>query len=301
MGSCVRHRSRNSASVTCPRNNHNHHHTPPHHHKTRNTNNNHTTTQPHNHTTTQPHNHTHTIHHTPHTTRTTTRTLVKTHARICCMSASDYILCQCFLLSFTHGCSLCELWPLGEHRCRSPCIASLERYRRRARANRTNNGRGESRPYSRQRVITFSTKFVSTSKSHATSGWLPQPVISCPSGVGARIRRLFQWPSKTSMHEVVAWVWSCPSWESNRGRANLKTSFSLLHVLVALHTGGAASSVSTPQTSACLVARVLNVGWFHLIQDLDTSLICVVHVRVRVLLKVELCVVSSPIYWHGIC
>ena len=51
-----------------------------------------------------------------------------------------------------------------------------------------------------------STKFVSMSKSHATGGWLSQPAISCPTGVGARIPGLLQWPCKESMHEVIAWV-----------------------------------------------------------------------------------------------
>ena len=59
------------------------------------------------------------------------------------------------------------------------------------------------------------------------------------------------------------------------GHANVETSCLVLHVLVActlveLHQ---AFRPRKPQRWACRVARVLSVGWFHLIQDLDTSLI----------------------------
>ena len=40
-----------------------------------------------------------------------------------------------------------------------------------------------------------------------------------------------------------------------------------------VHGGGAASGISSPQRWACRVARVLSVGWFDLIRNLDTSLI----------------------------
>ena len=83
----------------------------------------------------------------------------------------------------------------------------LKTYRRRARTSRTNKGRGAGRPLSRQRDITFNTKFVSMSKSHVTSSWLSPPVTSCPPGVDARIPRQPQWSSKESMQEVIAWVW----------------------------------------------------------------------------------------------
>ena len=62
----------------------------------------------------------------------------------------------------------------------------LKRYRRRARTNRTKNRRGEGRPLSRQRGITFNTKFVSMSKSHVARGWLSPPFTSCPRREHAR-------------------------------------------------------------------------------------------------------------------
>ena len=57
----------------------------------------------------------------------------------------------------------------------APCVSNvvalhvsrrLKTYRRRARTNRTNNGRSAGRFLSRQRRITFHTKFVSTSQVH---------------------------------------------------------------------------------------------------------------------------------------
>ena len=40
-----------------------------------------------------------------------------------------------------------------------------------------------------------------------------------------------------------------------------------------VHAGGAAPSLPASKTSEVRVARVLSVGWFSLIRDLDTSLI----------------------------
>ena len=59
------------------------------------------------------------------------------------------------------------------------------------------------------------------------------------------------------------------------GHATVETSCWLLHVLVActlveLHQ---AFRRRKPQRWACRVARVLSVGWFRLIQDLDMSLV----------------------------
>ena len=164
----------------------------------------------------------------------------------------------------------------------------LKRYRRRARTNRRNNGRAESRHHSRQRVITFNTKFVSMLKSHVTGGWLSQPVISCPPGVNARIPRRLQWRSKESMQEVIGWFWgsvrhgnaieqyTCALSVPIRtllpegvayGGANLETSCLLLHVLVActLVELYQAFRNRKPQRWTCRVARVLSVGWFLLI------------------------------------
>ena len=172
----------------------------------------------------------------------------------------------------------------------------LKTYRRRARTNRTNNGRGAVRPLSRQRGITFNTKFVSMSKSHVTSSWLSPSVTSCRPGVAARIPRLLQWPSKERMQEVIVWVWGCvthgnavdqytwaltvliTTWLPEGmacGHAKVETSCLLMHVLVActvveLHQ---AFRRRKPQRWACRVARVLSVGWFDLIRNLDTSLI----------------------------
>ena len=154
--------------------------------------------------------------------------------------------------------------------------------RRRARTNRTNNGRGEGWPFSRQRGITFNTKFVSMLKSHVASSWLSQPVTSCPPGVSARIPRLIQWPSKEGMQEVIAWVWGSVTHGNAvltegmaHGHANLETSCLLLHVLwactlVELHQ---AFRRRKPQRWACRVVRVLSVGWFDHIRNLDTSLV----------------------------
>ena len=133
-------------------------------------------------------------------------------------------------------------------------------------------------------------------KSHVTGRWLSQPVLSCPSGINARIPRLLQWQCKEGMHEVIAWVWGiCPSWERNstvhlgsqRSRSDLITlrhgvwacKFGTIVPTAAcrggVRIGGVASGVSTPQASEVgmpCCARVLSVGWF--IQDLDTSLTC---------------------------
>ena len=171
----------------------------------------------------------------------------------------------------------------------------LKTYRRRARTNRTNNGRGAGRPLSRQRSITFNTKFVSMSKSHVTCSWLSPPVSSCPPGVDARIPRLLQRPSKDIMQEVIAWVWGSVThgnaveqytWALSVlvrtllpegtacGHARVETSCLLLHVLVActLVELRQAFRRRKPQRWASRVARVLSVGWFDLIRNLDTSL-----------------------------
>ena len=172
----------------------------------------------------------------------------------------------------------------------------LKTYRRRARTNRTNNGRGAGRPLSRQRGITFNTKFVSMSKSHVTSSWLSPPVTSCPPGVDARIPLLLQWSSKESMQEVIAWVWGSVThgnavdqytWTLRVlirtllpegmafGHAKVEASCLLLHVLVActLVELRQAFRRRKPQRWACRVARVLSVGWFDLIKNLETSLV----------------------------
>ena len=187
----------------------------------------------------------------------------------------------------------------------------LKRYRRRARTNRTNKGRGESRLLSRQRVITFNTKFVSMSTSHVASGWLFQHVISCLPDVNVSSPRLLQWPSKECMQEVIAWVWGSVThgsaveqytWALSVlirtllpegmafGHAKMETSCLLLHVLLActLVELRQAFRRRKPQMWACRVARVLNVGWFDHIRNLDTSF------RVWGLLKMELCTDSSP-------
>ena len=82
-----------------------------------------------------------------------TRTVVSTHARICCTSASVHILCQCFFGVKT--ALLGQFSPTGAHHENCGSLVSivvaihgsrrLKRYRRRARTNRTSNGRGEGR------------------------------------------------------------------------------------------------------------------------------------------------------------
>ena len=59
------------------------------------------------------------------------------------------------------------------------------------------------------------------------------------------------------------------------GHAHLETSCLLLHVLVAstLVELQRAFQLRKPQMWACRLARVLSVGWFRLIQNLDTFLI----------------------------
>ena len=162
--------------------------------------------------------------------------------------------------------------------------------------------------------------FVSMSKSHVTGRWLSQPVLSCPSGINARIPRLLQWPSKEGMHEVNAWVWgSVRHGNANRTvhlgsqrshsepyylkawrhrHANLEASCLLLHVLVACtlvelpqaFRAPQASEVGMPccQGTQCGGGFVSSKIWTHLL-----LYSCVVHVRVWVLLKLELCMVSS--------
>ena len=151
------------------------------------------------------------------------------------------------------------------------------------------------------------------SKSRVTGGWLSQPVISCPPGVNARIPRLLQWPGKERVQEVIAWLWGSVgdgnaleqySWALSvlirtllpdgmaYGRGNPEASCLLLHVLVACQ----AFRRRKPQRWACPVARVLSVGGFVSFKIWTHHLLysCVVYVRVWVLQKVGLCMVSSP-------
>ena len=173
-------------------------------------------------------------------------------------------------------------------------------HRHRARTNRTNNGRGESRPI-RGNGLSRSTQSLSRCRSCTSQGgWLSLPVLSCPLSVNARIPRLLKWRSKESIQEVGAWVLGSVrhgnaieqhTWALSvlirtllpEGmacwRANVQASCLLLHVLVActlveLHQ---AFRRRKPWRWACRVARVPSVVWFRLIQDLYTSL--VVHLR----------------------
>ena len=154
--------------------------------------------------------------------------------------------------------------------------------RRRARTNRTNNGRGESRPQSRQRVNVF---FVSMSKSRVTGGWLSQPVISCPPGVNARIPRLLQWPGKEAVHEVIVWVWGSvrhgnamelyywKAWlmgvQIGKHRACCCMSWWRAHLWSCVRRFVAAS----PRGGHAVLPGYSVLEWFGLIQDLDTSLV----------------------------
>ena len=146
----------------------------------------------------------------------------------------------------------------------------LKRNRRRARTNRTNNCRGESRPQSSQLVITFNTKFCLHVEVARDIGWLSQPVISCPPGVNARIPRLLQWPGKESVHEVIAWVWG------SVGHENAREQYSwALSVLIRTLPEGLTGVQIWKHRAYCWACRVamLSVGWFRLIQDMDTSLV----------------------------
>ena len=141
------------------------------------------------------------------------------------------------------------------------------------------------------------------SKSHVTSGWLSQPVTSCPPGVDARIPRLLQWSSKESMQEVIAWVWRSVT----HGNAVEQYTWALSVLIWTLLPEGMAyghakvelvactlvelrqaSRRRKPQRWTCRVARILSVGWFDLVRNLDTSL-----VRFWGLLKMGLCA-DSP-------
>ena len=78
-------------------------------------------------------------------------------------------------------------------------------YRPRARANRTNNGRGEGRPLSRQTGYHVQHKVCCRSRTSQVDCCLPRNFLS--SRRSRRIPRLLQWPSKESMQEVIVWVW----------------------------------------------------------------------------------------------
>ena len=113
------------------------------------------------------------------------------------------------------GANRPDCGPLCEQCCRSPWIASLENCIGVERAQTVQTTVVvQAGLFRGQRGITFNTKLVSMSKSRVTSGWLSQPVTSCPPGVDARISRLLQWSSKESMQEVIAWVLGiCHAWE----------------------------------------------------------------------------------------
>ena len=118
-------------------------------------------------------------------------------------------------------------------------------------------------PSERQRVITLNTKCVSMSKSRVTGGWMSQ---------------------RNSL--------------SARRQCQNSTTCFLLHVLCGVHACGAAPGVPAPQASEvgmpCCKCPVLGGFvslkiWTHLL-----FYSCVVRALVWVLLKVELCMASSP-------
>ena len=116
------------------------------------------------------------------------------------------------------------------------------------------------------------------------------------SSVHGRIPRLLQWPSKESMQKGSVWVWGSVThgnaveqytWALSVlvrtllpegmafGHTKMETSCLVLHVLVActLVELRQAFRRRKPQRWACRVARVLSVGWFDHIRNLDTSLV----------------------------
>ena len=121
-------------------------------------------------------------------------------------------------------------------------------YRRRASTNRTNNGRGEGPPLSRQRVITFNTKFVSVSKSHVASGWLSPPGCFLSS----RRSRQNSRASKESMQELIVWVWGSVT----HGNAVEQYTWALSVLIRTLLPEGMASGHAKMEAS-CLVLHVL--------------------------------------------
>ena len=71
-----------------------------------------------------------------------------------------------------------------------------------------------------------------------------------------------------------------------------------------VHIGGVASGVSTPQASEVGMPCCQGAQCGVVLSHPRSGHTCVVHVRVWVLLKVELCVVSSQksvVYWQGTC
>ena len=172
----------------------------------------------------------------------------------------------------------------------------LKTYRRRARTNRTNNGRGAGRPLSRQRV-SRSTQSLSPCRSRTSQvhGCLRQllPVLQAlppefhafSSGRAKRAckRSLCGYGDLSHMGSAVGqYTWALsvlirillPEGMAY-GHAKVETSCLLLHVLVActLVELRQAFRRRKPQRWACRVARVLSVGWFDLIWNLDTSLV----------------------------